>query len=1349
MSDRAARPIEDIYPLSPLQAGLLAVSLDPRTPDAYFHQTASNLDGPLDAAAWRRAWERAVERHPILRTAFVWEHRPVPLQVVYRRVRIPWEERDLTGLPEAERNALLEAHLTADLARGFDFSRPPLLRFALFHLGPERHRFVWSFHHLLLDGWSLGLLFQEVFAIYEAAVAGRELHLGRPRPFRDVIEWQRSRDLGAAQVFWRQHLAGVTVPTPLPLDREPGAPLPDGEPGYAFRGLRLGEGETAALAAFARRHQLTPSTLLQGAWGLLLARAAGERDVVFGVTLAGRSPALPGVEAILGPLINTLPLRVSVAPAATAAAWLAGLQERMVELREHEASPLPAVQRLSGAGAGRALFESILVYQNFPVRPVRRTGEGSVVVREVRSVERAHYPLGLRVSREPVFSLELGYDRRRESDAGAARLLSHLAALLAGLTTEVRVGEISLLSPAERHQIVAEWNPAPVPFAAGDTLGELFSAQASTTPDAAALLWGEEIWSYGELERHSNRLARHLQALGVGPEVLVGIFLERGPRAVAAILAVLKAGGAYVPLDPSYPGERLDLLVRDSHLAVLLSEERLLPDLPEHQAWVVCLDAEEGAVAGLSPAPLAPTAGPDNLAYLLSTSGSTGTPKGVPIAHRGLVSLAAAEIRAFGLGPGERVLQFASLSFDASAWEMVSALLSGAALCLAPREALLPGPGFAALLDSREVTCATLPPTVAAALPAGEYRALRNLVTAGEACTVDLVARWAGRRFWNAYGPSETTVCATWGRCADATVKPSIGRPIDNVRVVLLDPALLPVPIGFAGELCVASVGLARGYHDRPEMTALRFVPDPSGVGPGERLYRTGDLARYRPDGSIDLLGRIDEQVKVRGFRIEPGEVQAALARHPEILASSVLVREDTPGDRRLVAYVVPRRELGPVGAGHSAALSTALKTHLRGSLPEPMVPGVFVFLSELPVNANGKVDRAALPAPGEALAERAGLELPQKPAEEALAAVFRQVLHVETVGRHDTFLDLGGDSILAVQAVARAVQAGLPLTLGQLFGPRSVAELAAAFAAEEPAEPATMPALPLVPLATGGSGPPLFLVHTGTGSVVPYRHLTRHLGTGRPLYGLQVPDLYGRGAEEPSIERLAAAYRAALHPVQPHGPYLLAGHSGGAVVAFELARQLEADGEEVALLAALDNPAPPECRDRENGEGSESVVVSLANLLERFLAGPSEEARSFTDAELAPLSADERLKLLLERLHRGELAPGDAGLDWVRGFVRLQEGLGRAIAEYAGQPPRSLRAPVALFKTAEFSARYGRADFGWSRSTTGPVTAEELPGDHVSLLTEPHVQALARRLSFHLDQALAPTREAARAAFV
>ncbi|WP_437982702.1 amino acid adenylation domain-containing protein [Sorangium sp. So ce117] len=1065
----AGRDVEDVYPLSPLQQGLLFHSLWEPGSGVYVEQVTCRLEGALDVDAFRRAWEAVIQHHGVLRTTFVWEGADEPLQVVRRGGAVEAVEielEDLRGAGAEEQRARLSARIDADRARGFDLARGPLMRVSLLRLGDEAYHVLWSHHHLLLDGWAASLVLQDAFVAYDALRSGRPVALSTRRRYREYIAWLRERDASAEEPFWRGALSGFSAATPLPLDNVTREASADGARGYGAKIVALSESATARLQRFAQQHRVTASTLVQAAWALLLSRAARSDDVLFGITVAGRSAPLAGIEAMAGLFINTLPLRVAVPRAATVASWLRDLQETITELGAHEHTPLAQTRTYSAIPAGQPLFESLLVFENYPTDPRTQQGLPGLDVREVAFADQTNYPLTLAVLPGAELQLRLSYDRRRFDEEAASRLLGLVEGALRQLTgrPEAPVGELSLPGELESRRVVTEWNATERVYPDGRRVHELFEAQAERTPDAVAVIFDEKRLSYRELNARANQVAHALRRRGVGPDVLVAIAAERSIEMVVGLFGILKAGGAYVPIDPEYPADRIAFMLEDAGAPVLLSQWPVASRLPAHGAEVLCLDADRAEIDREPTGNLATPVSPDSLAYTIYTSGSTGRPKGAGNSHRGLLNRLQWMQERYGLTAEDRVLQKTPFSFDVSVWEFFWPLMTGAGLVVARPGDHRDGERLVELITRHGVTTLHfVPPMLQAFLEtpgASSCRSLRRVVCSGEALPAELARRLFERlehaELHNLYGPTEAAIDVTSWACSrgDASTSVPIGHPIANTQIYLLDRHGQPVPVGVAGELHIGGVGLARGYHRRPALTAERFVPDPFGSAPGGRLYRTGDLARHRPDGAIEFLGRLDHQVKIRGLRVELGEIEARLLQHPEVQEAVVVARDEAHGGKRLVAYVA--------GRDGSAPEPEALRAWVGETLPAYMVPAPIVVLERLPLSPNGKVDRRALPAPEAAALGHRPYVAPRTEAERILAEVWAEVLHRPQVGVEDNFFELGGDSIVTLQVIARAAQRGLRLSPKLLFEHPTVAEAAAQLTvAPEPIEapPAPPPA--------------------------------------------------------------------------------------------------------------------------------------------------------------------------------------------------------------------------------------------------------------------------------------------------
>ena len=1036
--------LDDLLPLTPLQEGMLFHNVyDESALDFYAAQLVVDLDGDLDTEALRSAGQALLDRHPNLRAGFRHQGLSRPVQMIPRSVRLPLAVHDVTGEPEEDRDAAATRIVAADRTTRFRLDRPPLVRLTLVRLGEQRHRLALTLHHILADGWSTGVLWRDLLALYERG--GNPAGLPPVAPYRSYLAWLKRQDPEAARTAWRDALAGLDGPT-LVAPHDTTAPeLP------AQVRRTLAEDTTTRLTRWCREHGVTLSTAVQTAWVLVLAQLTGRDDVVTGITVSGRPADVPGVETMVGLFINTVPLRVRLRAGETLGELARRVQLESLDLLPYHHLGLAEIQGLSGH---QRLFDAPTVFENHPGGRAPGSSaprESGLRASRVRGHDSTHYPLALVAAPGP--GLVLRIDHRPAAVAGdtARRILDRVARVLELLADApgTRASGADLLEAGERERLLAWSAGPPAPDAA--TLPALFEERVARTPEAVAIVDDRESVTFAELNRRANHLAHRLIARGAGPESLVAVLLGRDARLPAALLAVVKAGGAYLPLDPAHPPARIAALLASARPSCVITTSDIaapaglpvprdgsagLPVLPDGSAGLPVLLLDEPAGDGPEHDPVdadrrAPLT-PAHPAYVIHTSGSTGKPKGVLVTHQGLAALVAGQERVFATGPGRRVLQFAALSFDATSSELWVTLVSGATLVLTAGERMLPGEPLAGLIAERAVDCVTLPPTALAMLPDGALPAGATLVVAGEPCPPALVAKWApGRRMINAYGPTENTVCATMSDplTAEAGVPP-IGRPIDGTRAYVLDDRLGLAATEVAGELYLAGPGLARGYVDRPDLTAERFTADPYGP-PGARMYRTGDRARRRADGSLDFLGRVDDQVKIRGFRVEPAEIEAALGEHPDVAQAAVIARAEPDGERRLVAYVVPRP-----GAG-----DPDVRAHLGARLPAHMIPGAVVILDAMPVTPNGKVDVRALPAPEQNGA--AGGRPPRDPREEILCGLFAEVLGVARVGIDDDFFALGGHSLLATKLVGRIRAAlGVELPVRRLFDAPTVAAL-------------------------------------------------------------------------------------------------------------------------------------------------------------------------------------------------------------------------------------------------------------------------------------------------------------------
>ncbi|HEV7518862.1 MAG TPA: amino acid adenylation domain-containing protein, partial [Thermoanaerobaculia bacterium] len=1005
---------------------------------AYNVPVAMRLSGPLSREALAWSLGQIVRRHAALRTTF----RAVagsPVQIVTATVdpALPWV--DLAALPAGEGEAEARRLVRAEIRRPFDLARGPLVRGGLVRLAAAEHVALLNLHHIVADGWSMGILVRELAAFYGARIEGRSA----PLPplavqYVDYALWQRKsmteERLEGLFAYWRERLAGVSPSLDLPTDH-PRPAVPSGRGGA--QAVRLSPGLATAVAALGRRQAATPFMVLLAAFDTLLYRYTAQEDLAVGSTVANRNR--PELEGLIGFFVNTLVLRTVVSPDWTFADLLAVVREGTREAFTHQDLPFEKlVEELQpGRDLSRTpLFQVLFALQSLPVGKLDLPGVTAGSVPTASGTAKFDLTLEMIDANDPIDSLVAALEYRTDlfDDTTAGRLLSHLERLLEGIVEDPgsRLSALPLLTRAELAQVVLEWNDTRKDCPQVPMVHELFAHHAAERPWATAVSSPEARLTYGELEARSNRLAHHLRSLGVGPEALVALCTDRTLERVVGIVGVLKAGGAYVSVDPTHPKERLAFLLADAGAPVLLTQQRFRGQLPDCGARVICLDSEWETVQGAEDRP--PTSGvtPKNLAYVVYTSGSTGKPKGVEIPHAGLMNLVRWHQDLYGVRPEDRGTQIASPAFDASIWELWPYLASGASVHIPDEETRLSSPGMIRWWSAMGITLAYLMTPLAEGvleekIPPGLDLAVRALIIGG-----DRLHRGpdpeVGFPLMNHYGPAEYSVTATVVQVpprGQESGLPTIGRPVDNTRIYILDREGRPVQVGVSGELFVAGLGIARDYLRRPDLTAEKFVPDPFAQLCGEagaRMYRTADLVRWRVDGDIDFLGRLDHQVKVRGLRIELGEIETVLVQHPHLREVVVLVREDRPGMKRLVAYVVR-------AAGTADLEDAVLRAHARECLPEYMVPAAFVHLEALPLTPNGKVDRRALPAPGPGAGEL--YVAPRTPTEESLAAIWREALQVERVSSLDNFFDLGGHSLLATQVASRirtALRVELPL---------------------------------------------------------------------------------------------------------------------------------------------------------------------------------------------------------------------------------------------------------------------------------------------------------------------------------
>src|SRR5438093_9269087 len=883
--------IVDSFPLSPMQQGMLFHHLMEPHSCVDIQQLVVHLPEEFDASRLEAAWQWLVRRHDILRARFVWEGIEQPVQEIAAEVSVPFVVEDARHLSEHDQRERLASFLKTDRLLGFELDHAPMLRLTLFQWGEASFTLLWTFHHALLDGCFSRLL-REVFEAYAELAQGDITVRPAPPPYRRYIDWLQQQNPADGRSYWKELLTGFVAPTPLVIDRH--APVEGGpyQQGEAWESLD--SALTARLRALAQEHGLTLNALVMGAWAILLHRHSGEQDIVFGATRRCRKSTVAGADEMIGLFINTVPVRLKLSSEDAALSVFKAARQQWLDMRPYEHTPLVQVKGVSQVRLTQPLFETLLVFENYRLDTAMRSLGGAWTTRQVELHRLTNFPIRLLVYDGQELSFKIEFDRRRMDDDTIPRLLAHLRRLLEGIVTNPTetVGRVPILTEAERKELTVHWNMTSVDIPKRWTIHEWIEAQVERTPDARAVSFEGKDLTYRELNRRANQVAHHLKRLGIGPDVIVGVFLERSVEMVVGLLGILKAGGAYLPLDPLYPRDRLAFMLEDADPPAVLTQSTLASQLPEHSAKVVCFDIAKESLDCEPDTNPAQSCTPENLAYVIYTSGSTGKPKGVPNEHAGVVNRLLWMQGAYKLDGTDRVLQKTPYSFDVSVWEFFWPLMTGACLVVARPEGHQHPDYLLNVIREQKITTMHFVPSMLRIFLESEgvegCRSLRRVFCSGEALTFELQERFfqrLGAELHNLYGPTEAAVDVTHWHCspnAGLSIVP-IGRPIWNTQIYILDKYLQPVPVGIAGELHIGGVGVARGYLKRPEMTAEKFISDPFNEKTGARLYKTGDLARFLPDGNIEYLGRIDHQVKIRGFRIELGEIETVLCQQPAL----------------------------------------------------------------------------------------------------------------------------------------------------------------------------------------------------------------------------------------------------------------------------------------------------------------------------------------------------------------------------------------------------------------------------------------------------------------------------------
>ncbi|WP_427161139.1 amino acid adenylation domain-containing protein [Aliinostoc sp. HNIBRCY26] len=1289
---------------------------------AYNMPIALQLNGKLNIEALRSSLAYLLNRHESLRMYFPTVNGEPQVALGTGDWGLgtgDWEEageKFLTQCPNIQ--DLIDAYAQEP----FDLNTGPLFKAKLLQLEPEKSVLVINMHHIISDGWSMGVFVRELRQAYSAYSQGQTPNLAPlPIQYSDYATWQRNWLQGEVlekQInYWKHQLGDASPLLELPTDY----PRPAQQ---SYRGDRcvysLSPELTCAVNAFSQQQGVSLYMTLLAALSILLSRYSRQEDLCIGSPIANRTHSQ--TEGLIGFFVNTLVMRQQIKPEQNFIELLQQTRQICLDAYAHQDVPFEVlVEKLrpERSMSHNPLFQVMFALENNASPDLDLSGL-DIEWLGVKSAI-AKFDLTLLVTEsENQLNCTWEYATDLFARTTIQRMAEQFVVLLKGIIDHPHqsIHTSPLMTAAELLQL-QRWNHTQTDYPQDKTLVDLFEQQVEKNPDHTAVVFAAQSLSYQQLNQKANQLAHYLiQNYQIQPDTLIGISVERSLEMIIGLLGILKAGAAYVPIDPNYPPERIQFMLEDSGISILLSQSFLLNQLPINELAnslpVIDLDAEDFAEASTANPSLQST--PENLAYVIYTSGSTGKPKGVMIEHRGLLNLTLTVAEVLQIQPQSRVLQFASFSFDASLWEIAPTLSVGACLYLAQKETLLPSADLVSFLEDCQISHVTIPPSVLSLLPPATLPNLQVLVTGGEACSPELVTRWAtGRPFFNGYGPTESTVCTSIAVCQPDGKKPPIGKPLSNLRIYILDPHNQPLPPGIPGELCIAGVGLARGYLNRPELTAEKFI-DIDLFGKTERIYKTGDLARWDADGNLEYLGRIDEQVKLRGFRIELGEIESLLLQHPSV-KEAVVTLYKTENNQSLIAYVT----------GITNDLSTELKNRLKSRLPDYMIPSQIIVLDKLPLTPNGKIDRKALPVPNILVT---GLyTAPSNEIEKQLEQLWSTVLECQNISIHDNFFDLGGHSLLAIKLLNHIQQVfNQELALSSLFQNPTIAQLALQLSDHQVRK--SHP--DLLVLQPQGNATPLFCIPGANGHGFYFKDLAINL-ENYPVYSLETPGRNGLSKVPDSVELHASQLIELLRQQQFKSPYILAGYSSGCAVAFEMAWQLEQQGEKVELLAILDSGlvTHPEYLIQR------TEIDWIWQLLQRIEAVKGIYL-GLEYADLAAQSDDQaRWDLAAECLYKNNVLPEHSSLDLLKTNIQVMKHLTSNYANY--QPHYQISAPIVLVRAEEVHeivlqeiramSDYDLPDWGWQAYTQNPVKVISVPGNHGRMLYEPNVKFLASQL--------------------
>ena len=1301
---------DDTYPLTPLQTGLLFHTVKSPGCEAYSVQLTWTLPPSSNLSILREAFDHLIARHAILRTSFSWKSVSVPTQHVDETIQLPWHDYDWTEDDSDKHAPRLEMFLKAERQINFLLSRAPLLRISTIKYSEKHYQIILSMHHILLDGWSMATLIKELALIYDACLHKKSLCLPDSPPFASYVTWLHNQVTPTRESEWQRYLKGFSTPTKLPIIKKHNAQLLID---YQEEKRTFTLESSNKLMLFCQQHQITLSTLMQAAWALLLSKYSAAQDVVFGLTLSIRPPSLKNIDSMIGPAINTIPFRVSIDEHQTILDYLKAIQDMFVNLIPRATASLTDIHAWSEIEKGDQLFDTLLVVENYPSDTSNFLGTR---FEDIRIIDPTHYPLTLSVTSGSTLSIRLSYDANAIEQTILQSFMDHFNSILFELIHKVSqpLVTINMISLAEKNTILHTWNDTTLPYDRTQPLSQLFETQVQKTPHHIALVFEQTTLSYLQLHHQSNQIAHHLRAKGVRPNTPVALCLQRSASMVVAMLGILKAGGVYIPIDPEYPKDRIQYMLEDSGVKLVISDSDTysdLPNIPTSLLTYILVDTLKDLLTQESIEDLLPTMGFQDLIYIIYTSGSTGKPKGVMIEQQALISFLFAIQQILQLGERDKWLAITPISFDISLLELYLPLITGGQCVIASKQTIIDGKKINNTLKQHDISILMATPTTWEMLLATQWHNHNHMkiLCGGEALNMKLCEKLLVEQnsILNLYGPTETTIWSMYYHCTrhkPLTPIASIGRPIANTKLYVLDKHLNLMPIGLVGELYIGGPGLARGYFNKPELTHKHFIPNP--FEPNTLLYKTGDLVSWLSDGTLMYAGRVDEQIKLRGHRIELGEIQSLIEQYPSIEQAIVILDKSDTEAPFIIGCIVLKKD-------HSYH-EGFLRTYLKEFLPSYMIPRDLIVYDELPLTPNKKIDKIKL----RALAQQFLIQSDQQPRpkiikpaskeETLLAEIWSRVLalSIHRIGRFDNFFDLGGHSLKALQALAEIHHLfKLDLDLRILFEHPTLSSLAFKISQDldnkqhvahhTKAIPHDAAHSCLIHLKTSGEKTPLFLIHPVGGTVFWYIALAKYFDPNRPLYGIQDPGLDTKNPTYSSVSALATFYITMIRAVQPHGPYLIGGASAGANISMEIASQLRARGQKVGFVALLDGWAyyPKTLNDRELFE---SIMVRQYHIMEQ------------------------------QFLDKGVLVPEK--------ILQLQWQRSQLNRTYI--PPK-LPIKLHLFKASDLLPIFKTMEDPynhWRGYSSQAIEVIQTPGNHETMFQEPNVQYLAKTLSEHLN---------------